>query len=105
MGACERAPIGLHIPARMQHLADISAGTEVLKWAGANGWTRIPAAFQMSFLFWSEWLPMGQANSETGHDQVLKWARENVCEWDADVCAAGALAGQATVLKWAKRKV
>jgi hypothetical protein len=34
--------------------------------------------------------------------EVLKWARENGCEWNADVCANAALNGHLEVLKWAR---
>ena len=38
-----------------------------------------------------------------GHLDVLKWARENGCEWDSDTCSDAALNGHLSVLKWARK--
>ena len=37
-----------------------------------------------------------------GHLEVLKWARENGCEWDYLTCAYAAKNGHLEVLKWAR---
>jgi hypothetical protein len=37
-----------------------------------------------------------------GHLEVLKWARENGCEWDSGTCAYAAQGGHLEVLKWAR---
>ena len=37
-----------------------------------------------------------------GHLDVLKWARENGCEWDSWTCAYAAQNGHFDVLKWAR---
>ena len=37
-----------------------------------------------------------------GHLEVLKWARENGCEWNSNTCANAALNGHLEVLKWAR---
>ncbi len=34
--------------------------------------------------------------------QVLKWARENNCEWIPHICAAAARGGHLELLKWAR---
>ena len=34
------------------------------------------------------------------HLEVLKWAWENECTWDANTCANAAKGGQLEVLKW-----
>jgi hypothetical protein len=31
---------------------------------------------------------------------VLKWLRQNGCQWDAEACAATAIDGHLEVLKW-----
>ena len=36
-----------------------------------------------------------------GHLEVLKWARENGCEWDSDTCSNAAIEGHLEVLNWA----
>ena len=35
-----------------------------------------------------------------GHLDVLKWARENGCQWDSSTCRHAALNGHLDVLKW-----
>ena len=37
-----------------------------------------------------------------GHMDILKWARENGCDWNSDACAYAALNGHLEVLKWAR---
>ena len=37
-----------------------------------------------------------------GHLDVLKWARENNCEWSKAVCANAALGGHLDILVWAR---
>ena len=37
-----------------------------------------------------------------GHLDVLKWARENDCEWDPQTCSWAARNGHLDVLKWAR---
>ena len=37
-----------------------------------------------------------------GHLEVLKWARENGCQWDEWTCATAAEGGHLEVLKWAR---
>ena len=39
---------------------------------------------------------------ENGHLEVLKWARENGCEWNSWTCAYAAQNGHLEVLKWAR---
>ena len=39
---------------------------------------------------------------ENGHLEVLKWARQNSCEWDSFTCSCAAENGHLEVLKWAK---
>jgi len=34
--------------------------------------------------------------------KVLKWARENGCDWDANTCLYAAQNGHLEVLKWAR---
>ena len=34
--------------------------------------------------------------------EVLKWARDNGCEWDSDTCTYVARNGHLEVLKWAR---
>ena len=38
-----------------------------------------------------------------GHLDVLKWARQAGCEWDADTCSEAARGGHLDVLKWARQ--
>ena len=40
--------------------------------------------------------------AENGHLEVLKWARENGCDWDSSTCAYAAENGHLEVLKWAR---
>jgi hypothetical protein len=40
--------------------------------------------------------------AEGGHLEVLKWAHENGCPWDARTCWAAAKAGHLEVLQWAR---
>ena len=37
-----------------------------------------------------------------GHLEILKWARENGCEWDQQVCSYAASIGHFEILKWAR---
>ena len=37
-----------------------------------------------------------------GHLEVLKWARENGCDWDSNTCSYAAENGHLEVLKWAR---
>ena len=37
-----------------------------------------------------------------GHLEMLKWARENGCDWNSDTCANAAINGHLEVLKWAR---
>ena len=37
-----------------------------------------------------------------GHLEVLKWARDNGCDWNERTCASAALRGHLEVLKWAQ---
>src|SRR6201996_5510443 len=41
--------------------------------------------------------------AENGHLEVLKWARENGCDWDSSTCSRAALNGHLEVLKWARK--
>ena len=36
-----------------------------------------------------------------GYLEVLKWLRDNGCEWNEDVCAEAAQSGHMNVLRWA----
>ena len=50
-----------------------------------------------------EWNSNTCANAaENGHLEVLKWARENGCEWNSNTCAYAAQNGHLEVLKWAR---
>jgi phosphoserine aminotransferase len=40
--------------------------------------------------------------AENGNLEVLKWARENGCEWESNTCSCAAWNGHLEVLKWAK---
>ena len=40
--------------------------------------------------------------AEGGHLEVLKWARDNGCEWSSYTCAYAAYGGHLEVLKWAR---
>jgi hypothetical protein len=37
-----------------------------------------------------------------GHLELLKWTRENGCDWDSDTCTDAALGGYLELLKWAR---
>jgi hypothetical protein len=37
-----------------------------------------------------------------GHLELLKWARENGCDWDSRTCANAAEGGHLELLKWAR---
>ena len=37
---------------------------------------------------------------EFGQLEILKWARENGCQWDEVTCAMAAYGGQLEILKW-----
>ena len=39
-----------------------------------------------------------------GHFEVLKWARENGCEWNYQTCTFAAEGGHLEVLKWARER-
>ena len=39
--------------------------------------------------------------AEGGHLDVLKWLKENGCEWDESTCDYAAEGGHLEVLKWA----
>ena len=41
--------------------------------------------------------------AEGGHLEVLQWARQNGCPWDADTCAGAAQFGHLEVLQWPAR--
>ena len=36
--------------------------------------------------------------------EVLQWAREHGCPWDANTCNAAAAGGHLEVLKWAREQ-
>ena len=40
--------------------------------------------------------------AEGGHFEVLKWARKNGCEWDREVYTSAAAGGFLRIIKWAK---
>ena len=40
--------------------------------------------------------------ADNGHLEVLKWARENGCKWNFETCRCAALNGHIEVLKWAR---
>ena len=40
--------------------------------------------------------------AENGHLNVLQWARENGCYWNSDTCYGAAKGGHLEVLKWAR---
>lgn len=42
------------------------------------------------------------AAAQGGHLEVLKWARENGCQWDKCTCANAAGGGHLAVLVWAR---
>jgi hypothetical protein len=42
--------------------------------------------------------------AESGHLEVLKWAREHDCEWDAATCSGAAMTGELEVLQWARHR-
>eukprot|EP00951_Prasinocladus_malaysianus_P022515 scaffold188889_cov44-Prasinocladus_malaysianus.AAC.1 len=42
------------------------------------------------------------AAAESGHLEVLKWARENGCPWNEHTCAYAAWGGHLEVLQWAR---
>jgi hypothetical protein len=37
-----------------------------------------------------------------GHSELLQWARENGCPWDAETCARAAEGGHLELLRWAR---
>ena len=41
--------------------------------------------------------------AQYGHLEVLKWARENGCDWNSWTCSCAALNGHLEVLKWARQ--
>jgi hypothetical protein len=41
--------------------------------------------------------------AENGHLEVLKWARENGCDWEEWTCSNAAENGHLEVLKWARQ--
>jgi hypothetical protein len=49
---------------------------------------------------WNSWTCAYAARN--GHLHVLKWARENGCPWDSHTCARAALNGHLEILKWAR---
>ena len=49
---------------------------------------------------WSVWACRFAA--ETGRLQVLQWLRANGCPWDVDTCKFAALNGQMATLRWAR---
>lgn len=40
--------------------------------------------------------------ARAGHLEVLVWARENGCDWDASTCSAAAENGHLAVLNWVR---
>ena len=40
--------------------------------------------------------------AEYGYLNILKWARENGCEWNSDTCTYAAKNGHLETLKWAR---
>jgi hypothetical protein len=48
---------------------------------------------------WS-WRTCSEA-AENGHLDVLKWTQENGCGWDFETCSAAARSGHLEVLQWA----
>jgi hypothetical protein len=40
--------------------------------------------------------------TESGHLEVLKWARKNNCSWDEETCSLAAAGGYFDILKWAR---
>jgi len=40
--------------------------------------------------------------AKTGQLEVLKWAREHGCPWDARTCEAAAESGHTELLQWAR---
>jgi len=39
-----------------------------------------------------------------GHFEILKWAREQGCEWNSNVCYNAAYYGHIEILKWAREQ-
>ena len=44
---------------------------------------------------------MSKYAAKRGHFEMLKWARENGCPWDAGMCYSLAYHGHFEILKWA----
>ena len=42
--------------------------------------------------------------AENGHFEILKWAREQNCEWNSYVCTRAACRGHIDILKWAREQ-
>ncbi len=36
------------------------------------------------------------------HLEILKWARENGCDWGTDTCSSAAAGGHFEIIKWAR---
>lgn len=43
--------------------------------------------------------------AEGGHLEVLRWARDNGCDWDRHTCLHAASGGQLAALQWARAGV
>ena len=40
--------------------------------------------------------------AEMGYLNIVKWARENKCEWNSQTCYSAAIGGHLEVLKWVR---
>jgi hypothetical protein len=47
---------------------------------------------------------VGRAAAQHGHQEVLQWARQQGCPWDAWTCSDAAKGGQLEVLQWARQQ-
>ena len=73
---------------------------EVCNIAAENGWLDLLKWGRQNGCEWDSYVCSRAA--ENGNLEILKWARQNGCEWNSSVCMNAATNGHLEVLKWAK---
>ena len=68
--------------------------------AAENGWLDLLKWAKQNGCEWDSFVCGGAAWS--GHLEIIKWEKQNGCEWDSKVCNDAALRGHLEVLKWAR---
>ena len=73
---------------------------DVCEMAAKNGWLDLLKWVRQNGCEWNSHVCSNAAHS--GHLEVLKWARQNGCEWNRNVCMFASKNKHYEVLKWTK---